>query len=99
MSLKIVPPFDFVPRISEGIIVGTDKLSLKRLRDIVAGRDTTFPRSRGMAILEATDFPNKHRDFEAVLENEQGISPDSVSGSYKPGQDTHASGDENSCQE
>lgn len=71
MSLKIAPPFDFVPRISEAITVGTDKLSLKRLREVVAGRDTTFPRSRGMAILEATDFPNKHRDFEAVLENEK----------------------------
>ncbi len=71
MSLKIVPPFDFVPRISEAINVDTDKLSLKRLRDVVAGRDTTFPRSQGMAILQTTDFPNKHRDFEAVLENEK----------------------------
>jgi hypothetical protein len=71
MSLKIVSPFNFVPRISEGVNIDTDKLSLKRLRDVVAGRDTTFPRSRGMAILQTTDFPNKHRDFEAVLENEK----------------------------
>jgi hypothetical protein len=71
MSFKIVPPFDFVPRVSEAINVETDKLSLKRLRDVVAGRDITFPRSRGMAMLQTTDFPNKHRDFEAVLENEK----------------------------
>jgi hypothetical protein len=67
MSLRRVPPFDVVPRISEE--VDTDKLSLKRLRDVVAGRDTSFPRWRGIALLQSTDFPNKHRDFEAVLEN------------------------------
>lgn len=71
MSLKIVPLFTFVPRISEEVNVDTDRFSLKQLRDVVAGRDTTFPRSRGMALLLATDFPNKHRDFEAVLENEK----------------------------
>ncbi|MGH8549720.1 MAG: HEAT repeat domain-containing protein [Methylococcales bacterium] len=75
MSLKIVPPFDFVPRISDAVNVDTDKLSLKRLRDVVSGKDTTFPRSRGMAMLLTTDFPNKERDFEAVLENEK-ESPD-----------------------
>ncbi len=70
MSLKMVPPFGCVPRISEEINLDTDRCSLKRIRDVVAGKDTTFPRSRGMAILQTTDFPNKHRDFEAVLENE-----------------------------
>jgi len=70
MSFKVVPPFNFVSRISEDVNVDTGKLSLKRLRDVVAGRETTFPRSQGMAILQTTDFPNKHRDFEAVLENE-----------------------------
>lgn len=75
MSLKVVPPFNLVPRISEETYeetyIDTDKLSLKRLRDVVAGRDTSFPRSSGMDILQTTDFPNKHRDFEAVLENEK----------------------------
>ena len=70
MSLKMVSPFSCVPRISEEINVDTARCSLKRIRDVVAGKDTTFPRSRGMAILQTTDFPNKHRDFEAVLENE-----------------------------
>lgn len=71
MSLKTSPPFNFVPRISEGVNVDTDTLSLKRLRDIVAGRDSSYPRSGGMAMLQTTDFPNKHRDFEAVLGNEK----------------------------
>lgn len=75
MSPKIVPPGDFVSRISDEVNLDTDKLSLKRLQDIVAGRDTTFPRSQGMAILQTTDFPNKHRVFEAVLENEK-VSPE-----------------------
>lgn len=70
MSLKIVPPFDWVARVSDSVDGNTDKLSLKRLRNIVAGRDTTFPRSRAMFFLQATDFPNKHRDFEAVLRDE-----------------------------
>lgn len=71
MSLKMVPPFDFVPRMVEATNANADKVSLKRLRDVVAGRDSTFPRSRGIALLQTTDFPNKHRDFEAVLQNER----------------------------
>jgi hypothetical protein len=70
MSLKIGPPFKISPRLSEGLILDPDEISLKRLRDVVTGRDTTFSRSRAMALLLASDFPNKHRDFEVVLENE-----------------------------
>ncbi len=69
MSFTMVPPFEYVPRLVD-TNASADKVSLKRLRDVVAGRDTTFPRSRGMALLHTTDFPNKHRDFQAVLENE-----------------------------
>src|SRR5438874_5458304 len=71
MSTKALPPFSFVPRISERVNGGSDALSLKHLRNVVAGRKTTFSRSRAMAMLQTTDFPNKHRDFEAVLENEK----------------------------
>jgi len=71
MSIQVVPPFSFVPTISEGVTRGSDALSLKHLRNVVAGRETTFPRSRAMAMLQRSDFPNKHRDFEAVLENEK----------------------------
>ena len=49
----------------------TGSPSLRRLREIVAGKDGTFPRSRSMALLLSTDFPNKHRDFEAVLETNE----------------------------
>jgi hypothetical protein len=69
MSLKIVPPFTVVPRLSEGNIVDLDEINLRQLRDAVAGKNRTFPRARAMDLLLTTDFPNKHRDFEAVLEN------------------------------
>ena len=57
-------------RLSEEVILNPDELSLKRLRDVVIGRDTTFSRTRAMALLLASDFPNKHRDFEVVLDDE-----------------------------
>jgi hypothetical protein len=71
MPLKVIPPFHFVPRIADVLHVDPDEVSLRRLRDIVAGKDTSFPVPRAMALLHATDFPNKHRDFAAVLEDEK----------------------------
>jgi len=41
------------------------------VRDVVIGMDASFPRSRAMALLLASDFPNKHRDYELVLQNEK----------------------------
>lgn len=70
MSSNMAPPFSVVTKISEKLIADADKASLKRLRSTVAGRDATFPRSVAMDLLLGTDFPNKHRDFESVLENE-----------------------------
>ena len=71
MSFKRVSAFNFVPTISEDPDCDTGSPSLRRLREIVAGKDETYPRSQSMAMLLRTDFPNKHRDFEAVLENER----------------------------
>jgi len=71
MPLKRIPPFHFVPRIADMQHVDPDTVSLKRLRDIVVGKDTSFPASRAMALLYASDFPNKHRDFAGVLEDEK----------------------------
>ena len=71
MSFKRVSAFNFAPTISKDPNYDTGSLSLRRLREIVAGKDGTFPRSQCMAMLSSTDFPNKHRDFEAVLENER----------------------------
>lgn len=75
MSIEIVPPFKVISRIFEGAIWDPDEISLRRLRDIVAGKDTTFPRARAMELFLTCDFPNKHRDFEAVLINDE-ESPD-----------------------
>ena len=71
MSFARVPRVAFARRVSEDVGGATGKGGLKLLRDIVAGRDATFPRSRAMDLLQATDFPNKHRDLQAVLENEE----------------------------
>jgi hypothetical protein len=70
MSIRVVPPFRFVAGISDVLHVDPEEASLKRLRAIVAGKDSTFPQARAMALLQASDFPNKHRDFAAVLEDE-----------------------------
>jgi len=75
MSLKIEPPFKLVPRISEVAITDPDEVSLRKLRDAVAGRSPQLTRSRAMEILLASDFPNKHRDLQAVLMND-GESPE-----------------------
>ncbi len=45
--------------------------SLTRLRQVVAGTSHVLPRSVAMAALVRSDFPNRHRDFEAVLTNER----------------------------
>jgi hypothetical protein len=58
------------PMISAEETLKADEVSLKRLRDVVAGRDGTVPRSQAMALLQISGFPDRHRDFEAVLEDE-----------------------------
>ncbi|RZI43347.1 hypothetical protein EGT07_10965 [Herbaspirillum sp. HC18] len=71
MSLKIAPPFPFVPRLADAVHVDPYEASLRRLRDAVTGKDAALPASQAMALLDATDFPNKHHDFAAVLEDEK----------------------------
>lgn len=70
MSLRVVPPFPVVLRLSDTVTPSSLEITLKPLRDVVAGRDRSLPRSQAMDLLMASDFPNKHRDFQAVLENE-----------------------------
>jgi hypothetical protein len=71
VSLEIVPPFKVIPRLSGAPTLDADEISLRRLRDAVAGRVLDFPRTRAMALLLESDFPNKHRDFEVVLESQE----------------------------
>jgi|GEM_PF-1169874 len=70
MTVKVDLPFKVTLSLAERRWRGPDEVSLKRLRDAVAGRDSGFSRSHAMALLQISDFPNKHRDFQAVLENE-----------------------------
>lgn len=71
MSINVVPPFKAVTRIAGTIISDSNDISLKQLREVVAGRDCGFSRTRAMALLLESDFPNKHRDYEQVLANEK----------------------------
>jgi len=45
-------------------------LTLERLRAAAVGRDSTIPQSRAIVLLHRTGFPNRHRDFEQVLEDQ-----------------------------
>jgi len=71
MSLKIVPPFKIALRLPEDGILDLDETGLEKLRDLVAGKDASFPRGAAMAFLLTSDFPNKDEDFAAVLEDEK----------------------------
>ena len=68
MSLTIPAPFSVVTRLAGKALAERD-ISLKRLRDTVAGMGTALPRAQAMRLLQESDFPNKHRDFERVLAN------------------------------
>jgi hypothetical protein len=65
-----MPPYTTAVRLAGTRAVDPDELSLKRLRDAVAGKDVDWPRAHAMTRLLESDFPNKHRDFERVLADE-----------------------------
>lgn len=56
--------------ILQAALLDPDGVALRRVRAVVAGRETDIPRGMAMALLQASDFPNKHRDFQEVLEND-----------------------------
>jgi hypothetical protein len=56
--------------ILQAALLDPDGLALGRVRAVVAGREADIPRGMAMALLLASDFPNKHRDFQEVLEND-----------------------------
>ena len=70
MPARISLPSKVCTRLPEAGISDPNEISLRQVRNVVAGRDQSYPRSQAMALLRASDFPNKHRDFEAVLQNE-----------------------------
>lgn len=70
MSTTRLPSFTIPVRLAEMRVDDPDGVSLKRLRDAVAGKDVDWPRAHAMTRLLESDFPNKHRDFERVLANE-----------------------------
>ncbi len=69
MSVEIVPPFDISLTDSGKLALKPDQLSL--VRNVIAGRDTSFPRTQAISLLRASNVPDKYRDFQLLLENEQ----------------------------
>jgi hypothetical protein len=45
--------------------------NIRQIRNSVLGIDESISRSQAMMLLIASDFPNKHRDLQKVLENEK----------------------------
>lgn len=70
MSTARMPSFTTEVRLAGARVGDPDGVSLKRLRDAVAGKDAEWPRAHAMTRLLESDFPNKHREFERVLANE-----------------------------
>jgi HEAT repeats len=69
MSIEIVPPFD-IPLVASGeLTFSPDQLNL--VRNVITGRDTSFPRTQAIGLLRASNVPDKYRDFQLLLENEQ----------------------------
>src|SRR5205823_3960256 len=75
MALKIGFTEDWtqevVSRIDTAFDLDPDRASLERVRRALAGKDPQLPATRAMSLLFASDLPNKHRDFESVLADEQ----------------------------
>ena len=73
MTMYFPPPFKVTPRLRETSSRNPDEVSLRRLREIVAGREEVpdFPRTSAIHLLAFSDLPTRHRDLEAVLENER----------------------------
>ncbi len=71
MEVAFRSRYKFPLRLRDEEEIDPQEASLKRLRDIVRGRDMNFPRLEAMSLLQASDFPCKHRDFESLLENER----------------------------
>lgn len=68
MSLEIVPPFDISLTDSGKLALNPDQLSL--VRNVIAGTDTSFPRTQAISLLRTSVVPDKYRDFQQLLENE-----------------------------
>jgi hypothetical protein len=53
-----------------GNLSSNDQLTIEELRGIISGKYTTISRVKALALLEASDAQDKHKDFESILENQ-----------------------------
>lgn len=51
-------------------LIDPQRVSLHQLRRAVRGQDALLPRRPAMALLQASRFPQRHRDYAQVLQNE-----------------------------
>ncbi len=69
MSVNIVLPFAPVSGVSEDLTLKPDQINL--IRNVAAGRDTSFSRMQAINLLPSANFPNKATELQRLLENEQ----------------------------
>lgn len=68
MPIKFEPPFKLFRQDADGEHLDPD--SLEKLRDVVAGRSTIFPREQALALLVESGFARAHEDLGQILSNE-----------------------------
>ena len=69
MPVNIALPFEPIQGISGHLTFTPAQINL--IRNVAAGRDTSFSRIQALELLEAANFPNKIRDLQVLLESGQ----------------------------
>jgi hypothetical protein len=69
MSVNIALPFEPIQGISGDQTFSPDQIGL--IRNVAAGRDTSFSRIQALELLQGSNFSDKVRDFQLLLENGQ----------------------------
>jgi hypothetical protein len=69
MPVNIALPFEPIQGISRELIFSPDQIDV--IRNVAAGRDTSFSRTQALELLQSSSFSDKVRDFQLLLENGQ----------------------------
>ncbi len=69
MSVTIAQPFEPIQGISGDLTFRSDQIDL--IRNVAAGRDTSFSRIQALELLQVSNFSDKVCDFQLLLENGQ----------------------------
>jgi hypothetical protein len=69
MPVNIALPFEPIQGISGSLTFSPDQIDL--IRNVAAGRDTSFSRIQALELLQGSTFSDKVRDLQILLENGQ----------------------------